>query len=95
MINILNKKESSLGELTKTIGTRKPNISQHLAILRYLRIVKTRKDNGEVFYKIIDSYINNIIQSAGIYVNKKNNKFTFFLSFLISLKIFSTFSKDQ
>ena len=42
IIDILSKKEASLEELTETIGIRKPNTSQHLAILRYLQIVKSK-----------------------------------------------------
>ena len=52
IIDILSKKETSLEELTETIGIRKPNISQHLSILRYLRIVKSRRDGNRTLYKI-------------------------------------------
>jgi DNA-binding transcriptional ArsR family regulator len=66
IIDILSKKEASLEELTETIGIRKPNTSQHLAILRYLRIVKSRRDGKRTLYNITNSRINKLLQLAQV-----------------------------
>jgi DNA-binding transcriptional ArsR family regulator len=54
IIDILSKKETSLEELTETIGIRKPNTSQHLALLRYLRIVESIRVGRKTIYRIIN-----------------------------------------
>lgn len=57
ILDILSKGEASLDELSEKIGIRKPNTSQHLAILRYLKIVKVRKEGQKAFYTIADKRI--------------------------------------
>lgn len=57
ILDILNKKETSLEELTQTLGIRKPNVSQHLAILKYMRIVETRREGKRSFYNITNDRI--------------------------------------
>ncbi|MCL5114572.1 MAG: metalloregulator ArsR/SmtB family transcription factor [Patescibacteria group bacterium] len=54
ILHALDGKEMSVDELTKKLGVRKSNISQHLAILRYARLVKMRKDGTKVYYKVTD-----------------------------------------
>lgn len=58
ILDILKDREASLEDLSETIGIRKPNTSQHLAILRYLRVVTVRKEGQRAFYKITDKRIN-------------------------------------
>ena len=57
ILDILKKREVSLDELSEVIGIRKPNTSQHLAILRYLKIVKVRKEGQKAFYRLTDKRI--------------------------------------
>jgi DNA-binding transcriptional ArsR family regulator len=64
IIDILSKKETSLDELTEAIGIRKPNTSQHLAILRYLRIVRPRREGRRIIYRITNPRINKLLKSA-------------------------------
>ena len=52
ILHALDGKELSVDELTKKLGVRKSNISQHLAILRYARLVTMRKDGTKVYYKV-------------------------------------------
>jgi len=54
ILDILEKNETSLDDLSEIIGIRKPNTSQHLAILRYLKVVKVRKEGQKAFYSIVD-----------------------------------------
>lgn len=44
--------EASVGELEKVTGVRQSALSQHLAILRRERLVKTRKSAQNVYYSI-------------------------------------------
>lgn len=57
ILHILDEKELSVDELTRKLKIRKPNISQHLAILRYAKLVIIRKHGTKVFYKIADPTI--------------------------------------
>jgi ArsR family transcriptional regulator len=54
ILDILRKREASLVELSESIGIRKPNVSQHLAIMRYLKVVAVRKEGQKAFYRIAD-----------------------------------------
>jgi DNA-binding transcriptional ArsR family regulator len=64
IIDILSKNEASLEELTEAIGIKKPNTSQHLAILRYLRIVNSRRDGKKALYNITDPRIYKLLELA-------------------------------
>ena len=57
ILDILQDREVSLEELSDIIGIRKPNTSQHLAILRYLRVVTVRRQGQKAFYKLTDKRI--------------------------------------
>ena len=43
--------EKSVDELAKALGLAKSNVSQHLAVLRHRRIVATRREGLNVFYR--------------------------------------------
>jgi ArsR family transcriptional regulator len=57
ILHVLDGKEFSVDELTKRLKIRKPNISQHLAVLRHAKLVVMRKHGTKVYYKIADSSI--------------------------------------
>ena len=52
ILNTLRDKEMSVGELKKLTGLPKANLSQHLAILRQKKIVLTRRDGVNIYYRI-------------------------------------------
>lgn len=52
IMNLLRKKEKSVGELLKLLMIHKANLSQHLAVLRQCNIVRTRRDGLTVYYSI-------------------------------------------
>lgn len=52
ILSLLRNGEKSVGELTALIGVGQATISQHLAVLRQRRVVSTRKDGVNIFYKI-------------------------------------------
>ncbi len=57
ILNTIKDKEATVNELSALLGTRKSNTSQHLAYLRYVGLVTTRRQGKNVFYKITDPKI--------------------------------------
>lgn len=57
ILDIIKDREVTVNEITKLLGTRKSNTSQHLAYLRYTGIVVTRRSGKNIFYKLADSKI--------------------------------------
>lgn len=55
--------EKSVGDLETYLGTTQSNISQHLAKLRDRDILTTRKDGNQVFYRLKDRKVLNLITS--------------------------------
>lgn len=52
ILNYLRDGEKSVSELLSLIGSSKANLSQHLAVLRQKRIVTTRREGVNIFYRI-------------------------------------------
>lgn len=52
IIASLKDGELSVGELVRALGITKANVSQHLAVLRQRRVVKTRRVGVNVYYSI-------------------------------------------
>lgn len=48
----LAENEKSVGELQPLIGLSQSALSQHLAVLREKRLVRTRRDGQQIFYSI-------------------------------------------
>ncbi|MDD5477461.1 MAG: metalloregulator ArsR/SmtB family transcription factor [Candidatus Omnitrophica bacterium] len=51
IINLLREGEKSVEELRKRLKLPKANLSQHLSILRQRRIVVTRREGVNIYYK--------------------------------------------
>ncbi|HWA51789.1 MAG TPA: metalloregulator ArsR/SmtB family transcription factor [Patescibacteria group bacterium] len=54
ILNIIKNTEASVDQLSEIIGIRKANTSQHLSILRHLRIVNVRKEGKNSYYKLVN-----------------------------------------
>ena len=57
ILNLLRDNEKSAGELVSLTGSSKANLSQHLAVLRRRRIVSTRREGVNIFYRIANTKI--------------------------------------
>lgn len=57
MLLILAKGELTVSGLGKHFKMTQPSISHHLGILKAAKIVESRKEGKEVYYKLIDSCI--------------------------------------
>ena len=55
-------KELSVGDIEKKVGLSQSALSQHLAILRAEKIVKTRRKAQTIFYTLKDDKIKNILE---------------------------------
>jgi ArsR family transcriptional regulator len=51
---VLGDKEVSVQDIVADVGTSQSNISQHLAILRDMGVLMTRKEANRVYYRIGD-----------------------------------------
>lgn len=58
IIHTLRDGERSVNELTAILGISQSNLSQHLAIMRQVGIVKTRKQGTCIFYSVTNPKIN-------------------------------------
>lgn len=72
ILNIIKDKEVTVNEISKELGTRKSNTSQHLAYLRYVGIVQARRDGKNIFYKLADP---KIVEPCKILSEVKLSKF--------------------
>lgn len=57
ILNILKENPTNVNELARILGVPKANISQHLAILRYLKVVKVEKKGKNSVYSITNPEI--------------------------------------
>lgn len=57
ILNIIRDQEATVDQLSQILNIRKANTSQHLAILRNLRVVSVRKEGKNVYYKIANPKI--------------------------------------
>jgi ArsR family transcriptional regulator len=58
---VLGDEEVSVQDIVDAVGTSQSNISQHLAILREKRVLRTRKEANRVFYRIGDQRVLQLI----------------------------------
>ncbi|HAO92326.1 MAG: hypothetical protein A2X99_00185 [Deltaproteobacteria bacterium GWB2_55_19] len=52
IIAALKEGELSVGDLVDRLGITKANVSQHLAVLRQRKVVATRRDGVNIYYRI-------------------------------------------
>jgi ArsR family transcriptional regulator len=58
MVSVLRGGEKeSVGELCRLVGARQSNVSQHLALMRHLGLVDTRRVEGNILYRLADPRI--------------------------------------
>jgi len=75
ILNLLKGGEMTVTQMINEMGIRKANVSQHLAILRYLKMVKVKRVGKNAFYTITDA---RIVEPCKL-MNElwKSNKFNF------------------
>ena len=58
ILHTLRDCEKSVNELTDILGISQSNLSQHLALMRQMDILKTRKQGTSIYYSVTNPKIN-------------------------------------
>jgi DNA-binding transcriptional ArsR family regulator len=56
--------EHSVNELAEHVGAQPAAVSQHLAKLRWARLVKVRRDGNRMFYAAQDAHVRRLVEEA-------------------------------
>lgn len=56
--------ELSVGHLAAAIGKSQTGVSQHLAKLRMARLVQTRRQGTQVFYRVDSDHVRQLVRDA-------------------------------
>lgn len=64
LIYLLTEREYSVNELTEHVAVSASAVSHHLAKLRTIRLVCTRREGNQIFYSIDDSHVANLFREA-------------------------------
>ena len=64
LIHLLTHRTYSVNELAECVRVSSSAVSHHLAKLRAIRLVQTRRDGNQIFYSIDDSHVGALFQEA-------------------------------
>ena len=67
----LRHNEKNVGELEEVVGLSQSALSQHLAVLRHVGLVKTRRQAQTIFYSIKSAIVLNILNMLDKFYNKR------------------------
>ncbi len=56
--------EVAVAELAERVGKPGPSVSQHLAKLRMARLVRTRREGNQVFYRVENDHVGRLVRDA-------------------------------
>lgn len=59
--------EMSVGQLCEKLGVEQANASQHLAVLRGKYLVETRKEGNQIFYRLRDPLLGDVLEALRRY----------------------------
>jgi DNA-binding transcriptional ArsR family regulator len=62
IVEYLRDGEISVGQLCEKVGIEQANASQHLAVLRSKHIVETRKEGNQIFYRLRNPLVGDILE---------------------------------
>ncbi|MGC3995596.1 MAG: metalloregulator ArsR/SmtB family transcription factor [Propionicimonas sp.] len=64
LILALEDGELPVGELAERVGKAPTAVSQHLAKLRWAKVVQTRQEGTRVYYSLIDEHARELVHQA-------------------------------
>jgi DNA-binding transcriptional ArsR family regulator len=64
IVFLLTRREYSVNELSELVPVSASGVSHHLAKLRALRLVNTRRDGNQIFYSIDDEHVAELFREA-------------------------------
>ena len=56
--------ERSVNDLAEWVGKPAPSVSQHLAKLRMAKLVRTRREGTQVFYRLENDHVRQLVTDA-------------------------------
>lgn len=62
IVEYLRSGETSVGRLCEKVGIEQANASQHLAVLRNKHLVDTRKEGNQIFYRLRDPLLGDMLE---------------------------------
>ncbi|MBI5204896.1 MAG: winged helix-turn-helix transcriptional regulator [Nitrospirae bacterium] len=66
ILGLLKSGEMTVSDITEKLGIPKANVSQHLTIMRMMRIFKTRREGTKIYYRIANKKLS---QACGLMQN--------------------------
>jgi DNA-binding transcriptional ArsR family regulator len=69
VLEVLRYGEMSVGQLCEKLSIEQSNASQHLAVLRNKHLVETRKEGNQIFYRLRDARLGQVLETLGEYVS--------------------------
>jgi DNA-binding transcriptional ArsR family regulator len=76
LVEFLSRGEMSVGQLCEKSGVEQANASQHLAVLRTKHIVETRKEGNQIFYRLRDPLLGEVLEKMREYFFKHLSEVT-------------------
>jgi len=67
IVETLAAGELTVGKLCDAVGIAQSNASQHLAVLRNKHIVETRKEGNQIFYRLRDPLLGEVLDTMRRY----------------------------
>ena len=64
LVYLLTTGEYSVNELSENVAVSSSTVSHHLAKLRAIRLVRTRREGTQIFYSIDDSHVAALFREA-------------------------------
>lgn len=61
ILQLLGSRELTVNEMVAMLGISQANVSQHLAVLRRVKVVASHKEGMHVYYRVADSRVVDII----------------------------------
>ena len=62
IVHVLADRSLCVCDLAQVVGVSEPAVSQHLRLLRALRIVRGRRDGKMVFYSLEDGHVRSLLK---------------------------------
>jgi ArsR family transcriptional regulator, cadmium/lead-responsive transcriptional repressor len=61
ILELLDEGEASVGQLVERLDQPQPQVSKHLACLRWCGFVDTRREHRHVYYRVADARISEVL----------------------------------
>ena len=61
ILELVEDAERSVGELVELLGEPQPNVSKHLACLRWCGFVVARREHRTVYYRVADDRVSELL----------------------------------